>query len=151
MEHIKHRLEYARIEKIISITSVIKIYVYLSVSPHQIKYNNNTCNPKTNCTIITKFAAITNFSLTDCHGLPDLKAVIQFNCFFFFFIPIRNYVMTHMQIMRTQPAHLPIQSVQSFHCLFVLRFYGPVNPLGSCRVLSVYMYLTTLLLGRLSR
>ena len=31
---------------------------------------------------------------------------------------------------------------------FVLRFYGPVNPMGSCRVQSVY--LTTLLLGRLS-
>ena len=33
-------------------------------------------------------------------------------------------------------------------CLFVLRFYGPVNPVGSCRARSVY--LTTLLLGILS-
>ena len=33
-------------------------------------------------------------------------------------------------------------------CLFVLRFYGPVNPMGSCRARSVYI--TTLLLGRLS-
>ena len=33
-------------------------------------------------------------------------------------------------------------------CLFVLRFYGPVNPMGSCRAWSVY--LTTLLQGRLS-
>ena len=33
-------------------------------------------------------------------------------------------------------------------CLFLLRFYGPVNPVGSCREWSVY--LTTLLLGRLS-
>ena len=33
-------------------------------------------------------------------------------------------------------------------CLFVLRFYGPVNPLGSCQAQSVY--LTTRLLGRLS-
>ena len=32
--------------------------------------------------------------------------------------------------------------------LFVLKFYGPVNPMGSCRVRSVY--LTTRLLGRLS-
>ena len=32
--------------------------------------------------------------------------------------------------------------------LFVLRFYGPVNPMGSCRANSVY--LTTHLLGRLS-
>ena len=30
---------------------------------------------------------------------------------------------------------------------FVLRFYGPVNPFGSCRARSVY--LTTLVLGRL--
>ena len=33
-------------------------------------------------------------------------------------------------------------------CLFVLRFYGPVNPMGSCRARSVY--LTTRVLGRLS-
>ena len=33
-------------------------------------------------------------------------------------------------------------------CLFVLRFYSPVNPMGSCRAWSVY--LTTPLLGRLS-
>ena len=32
--------------------------------------------------------------------------------------------------------------------VFVLRFYGPVNQMGSCRVRSVY--LTTVLLGRLS-
>ena len=35
-----------------------------------------------------------------------------------------------------------------FVCLFVLRFYGPVNPMGSCRARSVY--LTTRLLDRLS-
>ena len=32
-------------------------------------------------------------------------------------------------------------------CLFVLRFYGPVNPVGSCRARSVY--LITRLLGKL--
>ena len=32
--------------------------------------------------------------------------------------------------------------------VFVLRFYGPVNPMGSCRARPVY--LTTHLLGRLS-
>ena len=32
--------------------------------------------------------------------------------------------------------------------MFVLGFYGPVNPMGSCRARSVY--LTTRLLGRLS-
>ena len=35
-----------------------------------------------------------------------------------------------------------------FVCLFVLRFYGQVNPTGSCQARSVY--LTTLLLGRLN-
>ena len=35
-----------------------------------------------------------------------------------------------------------------FSCLFVLRFYGPVNLMGSCRGRPVY--LTTRLLGRLS-
>ena len=34
------------------------------------------------------------------------------------------------------------------NCLFVLRFYDPVNPMGSCRARSVH--LTTRLLGRLS-
>ena len=34
------------------------------------------------------------------------------------------------------------------YCLFVLRFYGPVNPMGSCWARSVY--LTTRILGRLS-
>ena len=33
-------------------------------------------------------------------------------------------------------------------CLFVLRFYSPVNPMGSCRAWLVY--LTTRLLGKLS-
>ena len=37
---------------------------------------------------------------------------------------------------------------QNVVCLFVLRFYGPVNPMGSCRARSVC--LTTLLLGRLA-
>ena len=27
----------------------------------------------------------------------------------------------------------------SYVCLFVLRFYGPVNPMGSCRAGSVYL------------
>ena len=37
---------------------------------------------------------------------------------------------------------------KSLVCLFVLRFYGPVNPKGSCRARSVY--LATHLLGKLS-
>ena len=39
-----------------------------------------------------------------------------------------------------------MQTVKPY--LFMLRFYGPVNPVRSCRVQSVY--LTALLLGRLS-
>ena len=44
--------------------------------------------------------------------------------------------------------NVDISYVKLFVCLFVLRFYGPVNPMGSCRARSVY--LTTRLLGRLS-
>ena len=39
-------------------------------------------------------------------------------------------------------------TIQGLMVLFVLRFYGTVNPMGSCRARSVY--LTTRLLGRLS-
>ena len=39
-------------------------------------------------------------------------------------------------------------SFDVFLFLFLLRFYRPVNPMGSCRARSVY--LTTHLLGRLS-
>ena len=38
--------------------------------------------------------------------------------------------------------------LEQYNCLFVLRFYGPVIPVGSCRARSVY--LTTRLLDRLS-
>ena len=46
--------------------------------------------------------------------------------------------------------HLPslLQKRYQHLCLFVLRFYGPVNPMGSCRARLVY--LATRLLGRLS-
>ena len=56
--------------------------------------------------------------------------------------------------VRYQPAHqngYSCLSLTQMHprrwYLFVLRFYGPVNPMGSCRARSVY--LTTRLLGRL--
>ena len=41
-----------------------------------------------------------------------------------------------------------MQADDSHEILFVLRFYSPVNPMGSCQAQTVY--LTTLLLGRLS-
>ena len=43
---------------------------------------------------------------------------------------------------------IPNINVKCVKALFVLRFYGPVNQMGSCRARSVY--LTTRLLGRLS-
>ena len=43
---------------------------------------------------------------------------------------------------------LSLLSIFLFVCLFVLRFYSPVKPMGSCRARSVY--LTTRLLGRFS-
>ena len=46
---------------------------------------------------------------------------------------------------------VPLRQVRPsffFFFFFVLRFYGPVNSMGSCRARSVY--LTTRLLGRLS-
>ena len=54
-------------------------------------------------------------------------------------------------IFFTSAADLIVQADPDFPCqqpfyLFVLRFYGPVNPVGSCRARSVY--LTTRLLGR---
>ena len=53
----------------------------------------------------------------------------------------------HMTILIIDRANrIVIRDV--FVCLFMLRFYGPVNPMGSCRARSVY--LTTRLLGRLS-
>ena len=39
------------------------------------------------------------------------------------------------------------RKTQTWVYLFVLRFYSPVNPMGSCQARSVY--LTTHLLGRL--
>ena len=41
-----------------------------------------------------------------------------------------------------------VQYINIQHKLIVLRFYSPVNPMGSCRARSVY--LTTHLLGRFS-
>ena len=57
------------------------------------------------------------------------------------------------QMHADQGFHCPHIASGPFHtlriiCLFVLRFYGPVNPMGSCQAWSIY--LTTLLLDRLS-
>ena len=50
--------------------------------------------------------------------------------------------------LKTTIHYFFIQHRAYFVCLFVLRFYGPVNPMGSCRARSVY--LTTRIMCRLS-
>ena len=50
--------------------------------------------------------------------------------------------------MSSDTKHMLVIVEVDVQVLFVLRFYGPVNPMGSCRARSVY--LTTRLLGRLS-
>ena len=52
-------------------------------------------------------------------------------------------VIVHMQNL-----HPWLSKMSPVKILFVLRFYGPVNPMGSCRAQSVY--LTAHILGRLS-
>ena len=54
--------------------------------------------------------------------------------------PVANYRPISLTCILCKVEHIMV--------LFVLRFYGPVNPMGSCRPRSVY--LTTRLLGRLS-
>ena len=68
--------------------------------------------------------------------------------------PVVNRLTSVGELRAVAIKHLAELSVEhEFFChfflsLFVLRFYGPVNPMGSCRARSVY--LTTRLLGRLS-
>ena len=68
-----------------------------------------------------------------------------------------NILQWTLRIIASHPRFLKMDSEDSFQwtlwqptvqgCLFVLRFYGPVNLMGSCEAQSVY--LTTHLLGRL--
>ena len=62
-------------------------------------------------------------------------------CFFFFFFFFFFVIIVSLSLLLAPRE-------KAFFCLFVLRFYDPVNPMGSCRARSVY--LTTRLLGRLS-
>ena len=61
-----------------------------------------------------------------------------------FCIQVELNLFVCVEILRSSQS-IRVKSTQS---LFVLRFYGPVNQMGSCRARSVY--LTTRLLGRLS-
>ena len=68
---------------------------------------------------------------------------------------MRNCTLSHVRPAKTKAqlfkASLTRSLWSNVNCssnLFVLRFYGPVNPMGPCRARS--FYLTTRLLGRLS-
>ena len=83
---------------------------------------------------------------------PDLSP-----CDFFSFPRLKKMLSGNKYTSRSSLGSAIYQCLQQilkedylspFVCLFVLRFYGPVNPRGSCRARSVY--LTTRLLGRLS-
>ena len=71
----------------------------------------------------------TPYSVASDLGLHCVHKLVSPNTNMFLWQPIRN--LYQIQV-----------------CLFVLRFYGPVNPMESCQAQSVY--LTTRLLGRLS-
>ena len=77
--------------------------------------------------------------------ITTFKTVDSFFFFFFFSEKIRHDISSNSQMK-----HI---NMKPYFCrklieVDVLRFYGPVNPMGSCRARSVY--LTTRLLGRLS-
>ena len=60
-----------------------------------------------------------------------------------------DFTFFYLQVTPMHPTKFHVNKpLGSIVCLFVLRFYGPVNLMGSCRARSVY--LTTRLLGRLS-
>ena len=90
-------------------------------------------------------------SLFMTHRLNVMHAPIKFHEY----IPYGLGVMarTRFTIWKSReiiqkPKMQEFSSLLMTLCLFALRFYGPVNPMGSCRARSVY--LTTHLLGRLS-
>ena len=63
-------------------------------------------------------------------------AVLFWILFFFFFFHFDTFTIIHF-------VYCLFFCVSYFFymlvCLFVLRFYGPVNPMGSCRARSVYL------------
>ena len=83
-------------------------------------------------------------SRTNFHGLKDVRA-----------IEVRLYIGGNLgalfrirQQMWKVDTATNVEGGSKLMCfLIVLRFYGPVNPMGSCRPRSVY--LTTHLLNRL--
>ena len=64
------------------------------------------------------------------------------------FIKIKQKIRQLLRFQCKYYWHYHYEYIVLLVCLFVLRFYGPVNPMGLCQALSVY--LTRSLLGRLS-
>ena len=97
-----------------------------------------------------------NFEAADS-ALLVLFYVITKTCLFKY---TENFTTKKRENFQTKKSDIFLISAQNIDCgyslepprrggsLFVLRFYGPVNPMGLCRARSVY--LTTRLLGRLS-
>ena len=79
-----------------------------------------------------------------CFCLFLFLLFVFFFFFFFFFFLLFFFVFFFLKQKKKKKK----KKKSSFISLFVLRFYGPVNPMGSCQARSVY--LTTRLLGRLS-
>ena len=79
--------------------------------------------------------------------------ILAFVDFLFYLLPKIKNGISFQTDFREYKKIVKINNIKRKHqniifCLFVLRFYSPVNPMGSCQARSVY--LTTCLLGRLS-
>ena len=66
-------------------------------------------------------------------------------CLFLYLLPVQQ-VLTNTLIPSFEIKALTALVGRFSECLFVLRFYGPVNQMGSCRTWSVYLglFLSTL-------
>ena len=85
--------------------------------------------------------------------IPKMFEPLRFDCILppleTIFMKRQNlsYNLLQLSVLTHIPGRL-LKIEKKIISLIVLRFYGPVNPMGSCRARSVY--LTTRLLGRLS-
>ena len=74
---------------------------------------------------------------------PTEQYLVQSQSSTLFYATEQYFVLSHRAVLCTIPQTLVLS------ILFVLRFYGPVNPMGSCRawsVLPINVYWTGLVL-----
>ena len=78
-----------------------------------------------------------------------ISILLQQDWWYFSYFSENTYIVPNVIVQTYLLSEKPDKTLpkEQFD-LFVLRFYGPVNPIGSCWARSVY--LTTRLLGRLS-